>query len=294
MKFSIITPSYNQGRYLEQTIRSVLDQGYPELEYIVMDGGSTDESVEVLNRYSDRLAYWESVPDEGQAHAINKGLERATGDILAYINSDDVYLPGAFDRVVQELTAHPECRWLAGDCIHFGRPGETGVDPSLPPCEPARWLEYCPINQPATFWRRDIVERHGLFDASFRYTFDYEYWVRLAVGGERCLRVPQPLAGFRLHATSKTVAEGEKFAAEEQRVRERYLPKLPDRAASACRKRVRVLTTFRDFNQALALLQQGRRSDAWVLFRAAVRRNPPSLATRNGLGCAARLLRGRA
>ena len=102
-KLTVITPSFNQGRFIERTIRSVLDQGYPNLEYVIVDGGSTDESIEVIRRYEDRLAWWVSEPDEGQSHAINKGLERTSGDIVAYLNSDDYYLPGAFERAVAAL-----------------------------------------------------------------------------------------------------------------------------------------------------------------------------------------------
>ena len=114
-RISIITPSLNQGAYLERTVRSVVDQGYPDLEYIVVDGGSTDESVSILERYDDRIAYWVSESDSGQAHAINKGLARATGSIVAYINSDDYYLPGAFAEIARTLCG-PRVSWVAGSC----------------------------------------------------------------------------------------------------------------------------------------------------------------------------------
>ena len=119
-KISIVTPSFNQGRFLEETILSVLNQRYPNLEYIVIDGGSTDESVDIIRRYENRLAYWISERDNGQVPAINKGLEQATGDIFAFINSDDVYLPGAFAAVAEYFENYPECEWVCGDTMMFG------------------------------------------------------------------------------------------------------------------------------------------------------------------------------
>ena len=115
-KLTVITPSFNQGRFIERTIRSVLDQGYPNLEYVIVDGGSTDESIEVIRRYEDRLAWWVSEPDDGQSHAINKGLERTSGDIVAYLNSDDYFLPGAFERAVAALE-RSERSWVAGGAL---------------------------------------------------------------------------------------------------------------------------------------------------------------------------------
>src|SRR5688572_6274864 len=119
-KISIVTPSFNQGQFIEETVLSVLNQNYPNLEYIVIDGGSTDQTVEVIRRYEDRLAYWASEKDRGQVHAINKGLAKSTGDIFAFINSDDVYLPETFAAVAEYFDAHPEAEWVCGDTIMFG------------------------------------------------------------------------------------------------------------------------------------------------------------------------------
>src|SRR6185295_16519519 len=123
-KLSIITPSFNQAQFIEETILSVLDQNYENLEYIVIDGGSTDNSVDIIKKYESRIAYWISEKDQGQAHALNKGLARATGDIVAYLNSDDLYLPEAFARVIEYFNQHPQCQWLCGDTVVFGEPPE--------------------------------------------------------------------------------------------------------------------------------------------------------------------------
>src|SRR5574338_66627 len=117
LKLTIVTPSFNQGRFLEETMLSVLKQGYEPLEYIVIDGGSADESVEIIRRHEDKLAYWVSEKDRGQVHALNKGLERATGDVFAFINSDDVYLPGAFNAAMSYFADNPQSQWVCGDTI---------------------------------------------------------------------------------------------------------------------------------------------------------------------------------
>src|SRR5438105_12333974 len=139
-RLTVITPSLNQAKYLERTIRSVLDQGYPNLEYIVMDGGSTDGSVEILRRYDEQLAYWVSEPDEGQSWAINRAIERSTGDVIAYINSDDYYLPGAFAAVT--LFADPSVRWVAGATEYRAADGtlEQLWVPRRPPTLRLRWV----------------------------------------------------------------------------------------------------------------------------------------------------------
>jgi glycosyltransferase involved in cell wall biosynthesis len=185
-RLTVITPSYNQAAFLEKTIRSVLDQGYENLEYFVVDGGSTDGSVDILRRYDERLSWWVSEPDEGQTDAINKGLRRATGEVVAYVNSDDYYLPGAFDHVVALLedTGAP---WAIGAAREEEADGTVTGHwvPALPTKGRHYWLlDPWGYPQPAAFWRRELFERHGPFRQDMHYIFDTEFGLRLLLRGE--------------------------------------------------------------------------------------------------------------
>lgn len=225
-RVSIITPSFNQGAFIEETIRSVLAQDYPDLEYWVIDGGSTDGTLEILKRYEGRLR-WISELDSGQANAINKGLRLASGEILAYLNSDDLYLPGALRRVGEYFAAHPEAAWLTGRCRTVdANQQETrrlitrykNFWLRLRSYRALQVLNY--ISQPATFWRRSAFEASGLLDESLHYTMDYDYWLRL--GGRYRLHVlPQELAVFRLHERSKSGSTASKQFEEQYRVAEK-------------------------------------------------------------------------
>lgn len=289
-KISIVTPSFNQGRYLEETILSVLNQRYPNLEYLIIDGGSADQSVEIIRKYAPQLAFWVSEQDNGQAHAINKGLARATGDILAYLNSDDVLLPGALEMVARTFAEHPDWNWICGQCLLFGDVGQACLKESSATTDVAGWLCYNRIPQQSTFWRRSLTERFGLFDERYRYCFDYEYWVRLVHGGEVCHAVPFPLGGFRLHTASKTVGEDKRFAEEEKAFRQAYLAKLSPAEARRYERLARNQTSFQQFGEAMKLRAQGKRGAAWKRFIEAAAGNPASLATRFAAGCVRRLL----
>jgi glycosyltransferase involved in cell wall biosynthesis len=206
-RLTIITPSFNQAAFLERTLTSVLEQGYPDLEYLVVDGGSTDGSVDILRRYSDRLAWWVSEPDEGQTHALHKGLERATGDVVAYINSDDHYLPGAFDAALGALEAQPDARWAVGAARFVQADGTVDLvwHARRPPRRRAQWiLGPWSAPQPSSFWRRQVFEELGPFRRDMHYIFDTEFAVRLAFAGYEPAIVDRELSVRVVHPEAKS------------------------------------------------------------------------------------------
>lgn len=224
-RISVITPSYQQGHFIEETIRSVLAQDYPNFEHIVIDGGSTDETVSILKRYPH--LQWVSEPDLGQTHAINKGILMSTGDIIAYLNADDVYRPGAFQHVAAFFTQHPEARIVTGDCDYIDEESRVtgqlkaryeGIEGLIRYWGWGRW--HC-IPQQSTFWRRDILAETGLFDTRYDMVMDYDMWLRAA---ERMAihTMPVTLAAFRLAGETKTTSRThemylEEFAASRRR-----------------------------------------------------------------------------
>jgi glycosyltransferase involved in cell wall biosynthesis len=176
---SIITPSLNQGKFIEETIKSVLSQDYPQLEYLVMDGGSADNTVDILKKYEDRIQ-WNSGPDRGQADAVNKGFSMARGDILGWINSDDTYLPGAVSTVVEHFLQNPEIIMVYGDAYFIDGDGNvTGKYPSEH-FRLKRLAEVCFLSQPAVFIRTEVFRKIGLLDINLQTCMDYEYWIRIA------------------------------------------------------------------------------------------------------------------
>ena len=201
---SVVTPSLNHGRFIRETIESVLTQSYPRIEYLVMDGGSTDETVEILTSYGQRFA-WVSERDSGQTQAINKGWRRARGAILAYLNSDDTYLPGAVQRAVEAFAAHPDAGAVYGEGYHVDEGGRVIERYPTEPFDMARLAETCFISQPTVFLRRDVVERLGYLDESRRYCMDYDLWIRVAHVA-RFVHVPAYLANTRVHSATVTDA----------------------------------------------------------------------------------------
>ncbi|NMF85921.1 glycosyltransferase family 2 protein [Nodosilinea sp. P-1105] len=205
LSFSVITPSYNQGQFIERTIKSVLNQAGVEFEYIVCDGGSTDHTLAILQKYEAYLR-WYSEPDGGQADAVNKGIRNTTGNIIAWINSDDIYYPGTFEKIRAIFTNHPEVQAL------YGRADWIEADNTPLKEYPTRSWSYqrlkqeCFLCQPAVFFRRSLVEQYGDLDVSLNYCLDYELWLRY---GKHVsfLYVPDKLAGSRMYAANKTIAQ---------------------------------------------------------------------------------------
>ncbi len=218
---SIVTPSYNHVRFLEATIRSVLEQDYPRIEYIVIDGGSKDGSVEILERYSDRLAYWISESDAGQTDAINKGFDHATGDIFAWINSDDLYRPGTISAAANYLQDHPEVGLVYGDADFINDRGEIiGRFPSARTDYKRLRQGYVHIPQQATFFRSRIWKLVKPLDTSFYFAMDYDLWVRIA-GLTPIQHQHLTWAAFRLHDHTKTMSSADRCWPEMIRVHQR-------------------------------------------------------------------------
>lgn len=294
---SVITPSYNQGAYLEETIDSVLSQGIPGLEYLIVDGGSTDESVEVIKRHERHLAWWVSEKDRGQSHAINKGLARATGRWAAYLNSDDVYLPGALRALLDALDQAPGARWIVGGVLCFGTPEAPVHDWHLP-AVPRTMLDLLSarfqISQPGNIWDRELLASVGGFDESLRYLFDINLYAAFLARGERCHALKRPVAAYRFHETSKTVAEGMKFETEWDIIRARYVTSLPRTTRWRAAHRIGLLKAQAMVVDAAVHAEAGEMAAARAGYFAGLRRHPGVALTRAGLGCVRRMLFPRA
>jgi glycosyltransferase involved in cell wall biosynthesis len=226
--FSVVMPSYQQGRFIRRSIESVLSQSGSSFEFFVADGGSSDGTVDILREYEDRLT-WISEKDRGQADAVNKGMSHAQGEVIAWLNSDDIYYPGALATVEQFLRANPGVDVVYGDANHIDEADNVMEPYPSEDWNPQRLFETCYLCQPATFFRRRMVERFGHLDVALHYSLDYEYWLRLSAGGVRFAHIDAVLAGSRLHAETKTLGSRLKVHAEVNDMFRSKFGRVPDR-----------------------------------------------------------------
>ena len=216
---SIITPSFNQARYIEATIQSVLGQDYPRIEYIIVDGGSTDGTVDIIKKYENKIAWWGSEKDKGQTDAINKGFARANGEILAWVNSDDTYEPGAVSAAVKYLQEHPEVGMVYADCNFVNEDGRViGKFSSAQTDYRLLRQGYVHIPQQTMFFRTGLWKQVGPLDPSFYFAMDYDLWTRIAARAELKYLPGEVWANFRLHTSGKTIAADDRCWPEMVRV----------------------------------------------------------------------------
>jgi glycosyltransferase involved in cell wall biosynthesis len=268
---SIVVPSFNQASFLEATVDSLLSQDYPLLEAIVVDGGSTDGSLEILRRYGPRLSRWISEPDAGQADAINKGLRMATGEIVAWLNSDDLYLPGAVSAAVRALETHPEAVMVYADGVL--------IDEEASLLDWHRYRQYGLLDllsfdvllQPTVFIRRSALEKVGLLRQDLHLILDHELWIRLAAHGP-LLHVPTYWAAERTHPQAKTVAAAAEFVAEARRLIEETRAS-PVLGAIVAAHSARVSAGLEAFS-GRRLIDAGQYAEALRHFACALRTDP--------------------
>lgn len=260
-RISIVTPSYNQGQFIEDTIQSILIQEYPDLEFIIIDGGSTDNSVEIIKKYENNLTFWVSESDGGQYDAINRGFSKTTGEIMAWLNSDDKYTPWTFSVVGDIFRTHPEVEWVttlyplswdekgrAVACSYIGGFNHQSFlrGGNLPG---RRWYARSWIQQESTFWRRSLWERAGGYiDTNFEFAGDFELWARFFQNAE-FYAIASPLAGFRHHKTQKTRDHMEDYLIEAENILHHYKGHPYSKIESMIRKYLHYCISGRQFKR---------------------------------------------
>jgi glycosyltransferase involved in cell wall biosynthesis len=269
---SIVTPSYNQGRFLEQTIRSVLEQVPPPDEYFVIDGGSTDSSVEIIKRYESRLTGWVSEKDKGQADAINKGFRQAHGEIVAWINSDDYYLPGAIQTAVDAFRQHPDAGLIYGNVLSVDENSKSFNLQTFKPLSLLDLMSFQIISQPAVFMRRSVLEQAGLLDLSYHMLLDHHLWLRMARIAP-LIYIPKTLAAARYHTAAKNLARTADFGREALRL-VNWMETVPEFSTAFQHNKSRIIGGAHRLD-AFYLLDGNQYWAALSAYGKAFRYNPP-------------------
>ena len=287
---SIVIPSYNQAAFLEQTIKSAFEQDYPRLEHILVDGGSTDNSIEIIKKYSGQFTWWVSEKDNGQGDAINKGMTHAKGEIVAWLNSDDCYLPAAISTAVEAFEANPDAVMVYGDMLAIDEKAFVTNTFKYRPLTLDDLLCFQIIGQPAVFMRREAFENAGGLDTSFHLLLDHQLWIKIAMQGQ-LVHLPQTIAAARYHADAKNRARASEFGHEAFRILD-WAQSQPDLTEAVTRlaRRARASAHRVDARYLLDGDQPVQASLAWM--RALVIHPPTALARMNILISALLMLLG--
>lgn len=269
---SVVTPSYNQGAFIRSTIETVLTQDYPNIEYWVIDGGSTDSTLAILREYEhDRRFHWISERDKGQSDAINKGWSRCQGEIVTWLCSDDLYCPGAIRTQVDYLRANPDVDIVYGDALVIDVSGRELRTYTARRFSQYELLRICFIPQVTTFLRHHLIERVGIVDPSLHYAMDYDYWLRASLRGKIAYR-PGVVAKYRLHETSKTVADSTRFFPEIERVIDRFFEQ--ESAPPKLRRKRNVIRADNLLMTGTAHARAGNVREAWENLRRSFNHSP--------------------
>ena len=284
---SIVTPSYNQAAFLEQTMLSVLEQDYPRIEYIVIDGGSTDDSVEIIRKYAGRLTYWVSEKDSGQAEAINKGFVRAKGEILAWLNSDDYYMLNTVSVAVRCFEQNSDVVMVYGDMLAVDGDGNTINLLKYKQLSLEDLLCFQIIGQPSVFFRRSALEKAGMLEPTFHFMLDHQLWIRLAQQGG-ILHIPQTWSAARYHPGAKNRARAAEFGREAFRVLD-WAKNQPELSETLSKVKTRSLASAHRYD-ARYLLDGGQTLSALGAWLRALIIHPPTALGRMNLFISAILI----
>jgi glycosyltransferase involved in cell wall biosynthesis len=285
LKISVVIPTLNQGKYIEQTLQSIIDQQYQNTEILVIDGGSSDNTVEIIKKFNHKITYWVSEPDKGQSDAICKGLQKATGDILCWINSDDYYMPGAFERISDFFNLHTEkptvltghSKFIQDNGGIVWEPKSSNVTDVQPLELTSEKLLYCwnySLSQPSTFWNRKTIEQVGLPNVGLRFTMDLDFWIKMLQHNTRFYFTPTVLSCFRYHSESKTMNLKTVQRTELFQLGEKYL------SADKSRKYHRALKLYFESKQFFIQadrLSRSNRKESFKLLRTGIKNMPVSV-----------------